>query len=110
MPSITTLIRRPQNPSFARRSPRQERSFMSLALSPDAPRRRPVVPLILIALGVALYLVGYLITYAPTLMPMLIAIQATMMGPQVCCILLALWFVLQPIGSWLFTKRTVPTS
>src|SRR5262245_57598972 len=81
---------------------------MSMAVSPESPRRRPIIPLVLIVIGVAAYFAGWLIVYAPNVVPMMVLIQATMFGPLLCAVLLAGWFVLRPLFSWFFTKRRDP--
>src|SRR5262249_7842762 len=64
-----------------------------------------VTPLLLVLLGVALYFMGALIVLAPKAVPMMLAIQATMFGPLLCALLLAAWFVLQPLAAALFGRR-----
>jgi outer membrane protein assembly factor BamB len=78
---------------------------MSRAVSaPPTAGGRPIVPLILVALGLACYFTGWLILNAPDLLPMMAAIMAAMLGPQVCALLLGVWFVAQPLVVWLFGR------
>jgi outer membrane protein assembly factor BamB len=71
----------------------------------DSPARRPITPPLLVILGVVLYFMGLLFTLAPQTVPMMAAFMATMLGPLACLLLLAAWYVSQPVVAAAFRKR-----